>query len=143
MRWAALQQAIYDKLTGNSALVAMLSSAYAEPAVFSRVPQAADSEDAAGFPYITMFEASGGPFDDKETVGGETLVQISVWSRGTTLAARVIMDAVDATIRRQPLTMTDANHITTELDTSNVGYDPDGTTVRATLQYRVMWQVEV
>lgn len=143
MKWNALQQAIYNRLAAASGLTSLLSQAFLPSiAIFTDVPQSARGEDDSLFPYVTIFEASGGPFDDNETIGGDTLVQISIWSRGSMLAARDVMDAADAAMRRQALSIAGANHITTELSTVDVGRDPDGKTIRGTLQYRVLWQVE-
>lgn len=142
MKAAALQQAIYDRLN-HSSITGLLSTDYAPLVpIFSigSVPQQADSELDSAFPYLTFHAASIGPFDDKDRVGGSAVVQIDVWARTLTdLAVNAIGDAIDARLRRQPLTISGATHITTELITAQLLDDPDGQTKHFVLQYRVLW----
>lgn len=142
MKAAALQQAIYNRLN-DSSITSLLSSAYSPLVpIFSigSVPQSADSELDSAFPYLTFHAASIAPFDDKDKVGGSAVVQIDVWARTLSdLAVNQIGDAIDARIRRQPLSISGATHITTELIVSELFDDPDGKTKHFVLQYRVLW----
>lgn len=142
MKAAALQQAIYNRLN-DSSVTSLLSSAYSPLVpIFSigSVPQFADSELDTAFPYLTFHTSSLGPFDDKDRVGGSAVVQIDVWSRTLSdLAVNAIGDAIDARIRRQPLTISGATHITSELIASQLLDDPDGKTKHMAIQYRVLW----
>jgi hypothetical protein len=128
----------------GSDLVALLAQDFYDPLypIFSigSVPQAADSESDAAFPYITFYAPAITPFDSKDKVGGSAIVQIDVWARTLSdLAVNQIGDAVDARIRRQPLSITGATHITSELITSDLMGDPDGKTKHFMAQYRVLW----
>lgn len=128
----------------GSNLIALLAQDFYDPLfpIFSigSVPQAADSESDAAFPYITFYVPALNPFDEKDKVGGSAIVQIDVWARTLSdLAVNQIGDAVDARIRRQPLSITGATHITTELITSDLMGDPDGKTKHFMAQYRVLW----
>jgi hypothetical protein len=142
MKAAALQQAIYNRLN-DSSVTNLLSVAYSPLVpIFSigSVPQSADSESDAAFPYITFYTPAITPFDEKDHVGGSAIVQIDVWARTLSdLAVNQIGDAVDARIRRQPLSITGATHITSELITSDLMGDPDGKTKHFMAQYRVLW----
>lgn len=142
MKAAALQQAIFNRLN-DSSITSLLSTAYSPLVpIFSigSVPQAADSESDAAFPYITFYAPSITPFDDKDRVGGSAVVQIDVWARTLSdLAVNAIGDAIDARIRRQALTISGATHITTELITAQLLDDPDGKTKHLVTQYRVLW----
>ena len=142
MKAAALQQAIYTRLN-DSSVTSLLSSAYSPLVpIFSigSVPQSADSESDTAFPYITFSTPAITPFDDKDKVGGSAIVQIDVWARTLSdLAVNQIGDAVDARLRRQPLSISGATHITTELITSELLGDPDGKTKHFVVQYRVLW----
>lgn len=142
MKAAALQQAIYTRLN-DSSVTSLLSSTYTPLVpIFSigSVPQAADSELDSAFPYITFHTAALAPFDDKDKVGGSAVVQIDVWARALSdLAINQIGDAIDARIRRQPLSISGATHITSELITSELIDDPDGKTKHLVIQYRVLW----
>jgi hypothetical protein len=142
MKAAALQQAIYNRLN-DSSITSLLSSAYSPLVpIFSigSVPQFADSESDTAFPYLTFYAASIAPFDEKDRVGGSAVMQIDVWSRTLSdLAVNQIGDAIDARLRRQPLSISGATHITTELISSQLMGDPDGKTKHLVTQYRVLW----
>jgi hypothetical protein len=142
MKAAALQQAIYSRLN-DSSITSLLSTAYSPLVpIFSlgSVPQSADSELDTAFPYITFSTPGITPFDDKDRVGGSAVVQIDVWARTLSdLSVNQIGDAIDARIRRQPLSITGATHITSELITSQLLDDPDGKTKHLVTQYRVLW----
>jgi hypothetical protein len=135
-----LQTAIYTRLNDSS--VTSLLSTYYSPlvAIFSDVPQAADSELESAFPFITIGGDTINPFDSKDDLGGSAVVQIDVWDRATSmLDLKAVVDAVDNRLRRQPLSISGVTHITTELDSCNFSKDPDGKTKRALILYRVLW----
>jgi hypothetical protein len=160
MKSAALQQAIYnalilednldlDFISNSYSIVSQsgpwlpsLLSSYYLPlhAIFSDVPQAADSELETAFPFITIGADTINPFDSKDDLGGSAVVQIDVWDRSTSmLDLKAVVDAIDNRLRRQPLTISGVTHITTELDSCNFSKDPDGKTKRALILYRVLW----
>lgn len=140
MKSAALQQAVYTRLDDTS-VTSLLSTAYSPlKAIFTDVPQAADSELETMFPFITIGGDTITPFDDKDNPGGSAVVQIDIWDRASSmLDLKAIADAVDARLRRQTLSISGVTHITTELDSSVFTRDPDGKTKRALLLYRVLW----
>lgn len=140
MKSAALQQAVFTRLN-DASVTSLLSSAYAPlPAIFTDVPQSLDAEKESSFPYVTIGGDTINPFDDKDNPGGNAVVQIDVWSRASSmLTLKAVVDAIDARLRRQPLSIAGATHITTELDSSVFSRDPDGKTKRAILLYRVLW----
>ena len=135
-----LQQAVYTRLN-NSAVTSLLSTAYSPlVAIFTDVPQSADGEAEANFPYSTIGADTITPFDDKDQTGGNALVQIDIWARATSmLGIKTIADAVDARLRRQPLSISGATHITTELESSTPSRDLDGKTKRVLSLYRVLY----
>ena len=142
MKAAALQQAIYNRLN-DSSITSLLSVAYSPLVpIFSigSIPQSADSESEAAFPYLTFYAASIIPFDEKDRVGGSAIMQVDAWSRTLSdLAVNQIGDAIDTRLRRQPLSITGATHITTEFISSQLMGDPDGITKHLVTQYRVLW----
>ena len=140
MKSAALQQAVYTRLN-NSAVTNLLSTAYAPlAAIFTDVPQAADSELESYFPFITIGADTITPFDDKDNPGGSAIVQVDIWDRAASmLDLKAVVDAVDARLRRQALTISGVTHITTELDSCVFTRDPDGKTKRALVLSRVLW----
>lgn len=135
-----LQTAVYNRLN-NSAVTSLLSSYYSPlAAIFTDVPQAADSELETTFPFITIGADTINPFDSKDDLGGSAIVQIDVWDRASSmLDIKAVVDAVDGRMRRQPLSIAGVTHITTELDSCNFSRDPDGKTKRALILYRVLW----
>lgn len=140
MNAADLQQAVYTRLNDTS-LTSLLSTAYAPLVpIFSDVPQAADSGKDNMFPFVTIGTGSITPFDSKDDLGGSAIVQVDVWDRRSSmLDLKAIVDVVDARLRREPLSMTNVTHITTELDSCTFTRDPDGKTKRALVLYRVLW----
>jgi len=135
-----LQQAIYTRLNDSS--VTSLLSTYYSPlaAIFTDVPQADDSELETAFPFITIGGDTINPFDSKDDLGGSAIVQIDVWDRAASmLDLKVLVDAIDNRLRRQPLAISGVTHITTELDSCVFSRDPDGKTKRVLILYRVLW----
>ena len=135
-----LQQAVYTRLN-NSAVTSLLSTAYSPlVGIFTDVPQSADGEAEANFPFITIGADTITPFDDKDKTGGNAIVQVSIWARATSMMGiKAIADAVDTRLRRQALSISGATHITTELESSTTTQDPDGKTKRVLSLYRVIY----
>lgn len=135
-----LQTAVYTRLN-DASVTALLSTAYSPlPAIFTDVPQAADSELETAFPFITIGADTINPFDSKDDLGGSAVVQIDVWSRASSmLGLKALAEAVDGRMRRQPLNIAGVTHITTEMDNCVFSRDPDGKTKRALILYRVLW----
>lgn len=140
MKSAALQTAVYSKLN-HSSVTSLLSTAYSPlVAIFSDVPQAADSNAESFFPFVTIGADVITPFDTKDTVGGSAVVQVDVWARATSmLGIKAIGDAIDARLRRQALTITGATHVDTYLESATPSRDPDGKTKRLLMLYRVIY----
>lgn len=139
MRLAALQSAAYARLNDTS-VTSLLSGAYSVPAIFTEVPQPSDAGAAGLFPYITYHISSVTPFDTDDQAGGNAVVQVDIWSRNASDAqVNGIADAVDARLRRQPMTITGSDHITTELISATMTEDPDGKTKRMLMLYRVTY----
>ena len=135
-----LQTAIYNRLN-DSSVTSLLSTSYSPlAAIFTDVPQAADSELETAFPFITIGADTINPFDSKDDLGGSAIVQIDVWDRATSmLDLKAVVDAIDARLRRQDLSISGVTHITTELESCTFSRDPDGKTKRALILYRVLW----
>ncbi len=140
MKAAELQQAIYTRLN-DASVTALLSTAYAPlAAIFTDVPQAADSGSDSFFPFITIGADVINPFDSKDSQGGSAIAQIDAWDRTSSmLNVKAISGAIDARLRRQPLSISGVTHITTELQNCVFSRDPDGKTKRALILYRVLW----
>ncbi len=140
MRTDALQQAIYDKLTGNAPLMASLSSAWGTDAVFDHVPQVPDPSSGIYFPYISIQDVSATQWDTDTSFGASGLVQIDVWSRTRSmLEVRQIAQAVYALVHYTDLPISDAVHVWTDVESVEAFTDPDNLTRRAMLSVRVVY----
>jgi hypothetical protein len=140
VRAAAIQQAVFARLN-NASVTSLLSAAYSPiPAIFTDVPQAADSGDATRFPFVTIGDDAIQVYDTKDQIGGVALIQIDVWARASSkLAINAIADVIDLRMRRQSLLIANANHIDTVFESLTPLDDPDGKTKRIMLRYRVLY----
>jgi hypothetical protein len=140
MKLAALQSALYTRLTTDAALVAALSAGWGAPAVFSDVPEVTDPENNALFPYVTMGSEVATPFDTKSLNGAQVSVQIDVWSRSQSyLPVKQISQIIYARLHKQPLTISGAHHIETICDSNTTSLDSDGKTRRALMLFTVIF----
>jgi hypothetical protein len=138
MRTAEVLQACYDLLTVPS-VTGLLSQAYGVPAVFQvgRVPRQ-DASDATLFPYITYSVPSDQDYSDKDSLGGNAIVQVDVWDRsGSALALGLIMRAaLLETVRRK---WNIPGFIDCAREASDPIPDPDGKTMHGIIRLRVVY----
>lgn len=142
MKPLAVQTAVFDVLSGDATLVAMLSDAYDVGIVpiFDAIPQPGDSEDDADFPYISFGTDFTSPMDTKGDNGGNALLQINVWTRSPGFAeTKTIAQRVYDLLQKQSLTISGATHIATRVESVDYARDPDGLTRRALMQFRVTY----
>lgn len=131
-----LQKALYDRLSGVSAV----SSAVV--GIYTKAPQNAESEDDTAFPYITLGPFIAGAYDTKDDNGGNVLCDVHIWSRSqSSLFWRGIGDAVyDALQKYDALSVTGANVIDCRFDDAIDYADPtDGRTWHYVLTFRVTY----
>jgi len=129
-----LQRAIYDKLTGDASLMALIDGVYAD------VQQPLDAGSDAPFPYVTIGSDSLSSWDSKTFLGTEALCQIDIWSRANNfLEAKAIGSAIVDALHHQPLTITGGSHVLTVQQSSVYSKDPDGHTKRGMLMFRVVF----
>lgn len=124
-----VQLAIYARLTGDSALMDLISD------VFDYVPE------TAAYPFIVIGEAIETPDNRHGGFGRQTVVTLHVWtqhrghSKGLAIAAKVT-----ALLDHQPLTITGLDHIVTRFEFSQTLTDPEppGDIRHVVLRYRVV-----
>lgn len=135
MKTAALQQALYDRLSGFTALTDLVE------AIYTRVPQASESEDDSVYPFVTIGPFNVTPFDTKIDNGGTVVVQVHIWSRGNSdLAWRAIEEQVyNALHKYTDLAVTGANLIDCLFESSTDTDDPDGLTTHVIMSFRVTY----
>ncbi len=144
MRPVEVQEAIFDALTGDPTLLAMLSSSWTDnlgsvPAVFSDTPQE-HFDDNDFYPFISFADGVTAPFDDKSDAGGAETMNLSVWTRSANYTqAKQVAARVADILHRQTLVIDDADHITTDMETSEFSLDPDGHTRRGLMIYSILY----
>ena len=90
-----LQQAIYQTLTADSTLMALITG------VFDRPPQ------GTAFPYVTIGESSGSDWSSKTTTGMEHNFILHIWSReGGRKQTAQIMERLHTLLHQVILTVT-------------------------------------
>jgi hypothetical protein len=132
-----LQSAIYDKLTSDATLTALIKGVYAD------VQQPLDSGSDAPFPFVTIGSDNLAPWDSKTFFGTEALCQIDIWSRSNNfLEAKSIGSAIHDALHHQPLTIADASHVMTVQQSSVYSKDPDGHTKRGMLMFKILYTLD-
>jgi|SRR5690606_2996377 len=120
---AALQQAVYDQLSGYPGM----------PTVYDDVPG-----DAA-FPYVVIGDDTHIPFDTDDSLGSESTLTLHVWSRYRgKKECKDIMALIYAALTRQPLALDGHDLITIEFEYSEVVLDPDGQTRHGVQRFRAL-----
>ena len=134
MNEAALQQCIYTALTGNAALMALITGVYAD------VQQPNLPENDSDFPYVTIGNDVLTAWDTNTDFGASASCQIDVWSRQNNfMEAKAVGSAINNALHYQPLTITGSHHVQTRVESATYTPDPDGHTKRGMLLVRVLF----
>ena len=129
-----LQRALYNALTGDVALMALITGVYAD------VQQPDLPESDSNFPYVVIGQDNLSPFDTKTKLGASALAQIDIWSRQNNLIeAKEVASAIYTALHYQPLTITDADHVVTMVESQVFSKDPDGHTKRGMVMVRIIY----
>lgn len=89
--------AVYNQLTGNTALMAVVQGVYAGVA-----PQAADSSDPSAFPYVVIDDTDFVDYHTATETGFEVFMRIYTVSRSPgRKEARDVQDLIFAALHRQ------------------------------------------
>ena len=123
----SLQQAIYQQLTGDSTLMALVTG------VFDRPPQ------GTAFPYITIGEFTGRDWSTKTTTGMEYVVNLHAWSReGGRKQAAQIMERLHTLLYQASLSVTGQTLVSMRFSGSNILLENDGWTYHGTMQFNAL-----
>lgn len=134
MNSAGLHQALYSRLANVTAVSSKVIGIYSE------VPQAAQSEDDAAFPFITLGPHVFRPFDTDDDDGQQVAVQVHIWDRYTSELTRgALRDAVYDALHKFDLSISGANTVDCLFETANGFDDPDGKTHHIVMQFRVTY----
>lgn len=122
-----LQQAVYSRLAGDSALTGTLGAA-----VYDDVP------DAASFPYVVIGDVTEGPNDTMGTTGRDVTLTLHIWSQyeGNKEVHR-IANRVDELLDRWQPTVSGWSTTVVLQEFYETFRDPDGITRHGIARYRV------
>lgn len=122
-----LQKAIYEKLLGNSQLVAVVGG------IFDNPPQ------GEIFPFITLGDVSAGDVSSLESSIAEYRIGIDVWSReaGHKQTAD-IMDLVYATLHQSSITVSGKSFVSMRFVSSSIQLEDDGWTYHGSMGLSVI-----
>jgi uncharacterized protein DUF3168 len=123
----ALQQALYTRLSGDTALVTTLGAD-----VYDHVP------DAAAFPYVVIGNVTEGPRDTMGRTGRDLSVTIHVWSQYPGMKqVKEIQSRVDELLDRWAPTVTGWSATQMQQEFFETFMDQDGITRHGVSRYGV------
>ena len=129
-----LQKAIYAALTGDAAVMALVTG------VYDAVPQADDAGSGAAFPYIVIGEDNHNEWDTDTTLGRDASVVIHTWSRYRgRKEVKEIQGAVYAALNRAKLTIAGFSFVQCDLLSSETLIDADELTRHGVQTFRVLF----
>lgn len=124
-----LQTAIYAELTGDEALMSMISG------VFDAVP------DGQALPYIVIGDATETPWSTFGRSGSDDVLTIHIWSQANGFkGALQVLDQLNALLDGGELEMSGHVHVGTLYEGAETLRDPDGVTRHAVARYRAYVQ---
>jgi hypothetical protein len=139
MKTAALQQAIYSKLSGDVALSELLSVSWGLTPIFADVPEVPAGDDSY-FPYVTFGKDTSVPWDTKSDLGANATFQVDAWSRaGNYTQVKSIADRIYSVLHYQSLLISGADNVLMMCESQSFDIDPDGSTRRALMLFRCMY----
>lgn len=142
----ALQAAIYSRLSGFTALTALLSThdygGTVLPAIYDQVPQVDDPASNTDFPYIVLGEWTMVENDTDTDTGFDATLTIHTWSRqrGYQECQNVMLQVYNALHRYTGLTVTGYGVSGIHQEFSDLMRDPDGITRHGVQRFRIYFE---
>jgi hypothetical protein len=122
-----LQKAVYNALTANSALMAVISG------VYDWVPE------TAAYPLVSIGSGRSIPFDTCTSNGQEHVIEVHVWSQKQgRKEAKDVQSLVYNVLHKAALSVTGHQAILCLQEFSEVTKDPDGYTHHGVQRFRVI-----
>lgn len=119
-----LQSAIYQALTTNTPLMALITGVYDRP------PQ------GTLYPYVTLGQFSGSDWSTKTSTGMEYIVPLHVWSRqGGHKEAATIMESLHTILHQASLTVTGQTLVMIRFSSSDIVLENDGFTYQGVMKF--------
>jgi len=129
----AIQTAVYSRLKGDSALMAMVKG------VFDSVPQVIDAGVAADYPYITLGEDIHLEWDTDTEQGSDCTITTHVWSRYRgRKEVKEIQGRIFDMLHRASFTVTGYNLVDCFWIQSDSFMDADGLTRHGVQTFRII-----
>jgi hypothetical protein len=124
----ALQKAIYARLADDAALADLVGAR-----IYDNVP------GDAGFPYLTLGEATVDDWSDGEAAGAEHRLTLNAYTRGGGRAeAKTIMGGVNAALHDANLTLDGHHLVNLRFVAAETRREADGATWRGTIRFRAV-----
>jgi hypothetical protein len=124
-----LQTAIYNKLTADATLMALVEG------IFDRPPQ------SSAFPYVTIGDSAAKDLSNKSAVATDHKTVLHVWSRqGGRAEAATIMDRLYQLLHQGTLTVTGHTLVIMHFTANTLTLENDGETYHGTLVLRIVLQ---
>jgi hypothetical protein len=125
----ALQKALYQQLTDDAPLMALITD------VYDNVPE------NAGFPYVIIGDMAGADWSSKTTCGMDFSVNIYVFSReGGRKETSEIMEHVYQLLHEADLDVEDQALVMLRFVSSVITRESDGRTCRGMLRFKALLQ---
>lgn len=125
----ALQKAIFQTLTGDAALVALIGGTR----LYDNAPQ------SPAFPYLTFALSETRDWDTGTEPGDEHLLTLHVWSRDKGRGeAHAIMDRIRTLLHDQTPGLDGHRCVNLRHEFSEARREPDGDTMRGITRYRAV-----
>jgi len=124
----ALQSAIYSTLSNDNNLTQVLGAG-----VYDEVTE------GATYPFVALGEETAVDYSTKDLVGGETTVNIHIWSQYKgSKETKNIMDKIHDLLHDSNLTVSGFNLINLRFEYSDIMRDPDGVTRHGVMRFRAI-----
>jgi hypothetical protein len=122
-----LQKAVYQQLTGDTALMALVTG------IHDRPPQ------SSIFPYITVGESISRDWSTMATTGLEQVITLHVWSReGGRKEAALIMERIHVLLHEGTLSVEGQTLVLIRFISSSVLLEDDGWTYQGVMRFRTL-----
>jgi hypothetical protein len=128
MRLVEVQRAIFQALTGDPGLMAMVTG------VHDHVDQ------GSAYPYVVIGEDAAAEWDTDTERGVTSLLTIHTWSREKgRMQTKEIQEAIYEILHRAELTINDAVFYGLSWEFSDSFLDPDGETRHGVMRFRLIY----
>lgn len=129
----AIQKAIYDTLTADAQLMALVVG------VYDAVPQAPDSGNPSDFPYIVIGDDISTEWSTNTEIGRETSLTMHIWSRYRgKKEIKNISDNIARVLDRAELTIENLHAVTIDFTQSQSFLEPDALTNHGVIEFRLL-----